>query len=174
LALLAARQFAQVPDEVIRRLAPKLGSDVPFFVSHHLDRTKQATVLGRGEVVEPIIARQRHSVLLLLPNLHVSTPEVFKVFDTLPPPPDDGSPDFAAWSWLPAMELLPLLRNDLEAAAFMIAPSLGELRDHCERQLARPVRMSGSGSSLFTLYDADAEADEARESSDLPVASIVV
>ncbi len=172
-ALVAARELAEVPDRLLYDLAPQLGSDVPFFVAHHLDRVKQATCTGRGEVVEPIVARQRHSVLLILPELHLSTPVVFEAFDRLPQPADDGDPDFAAWSWLPSLELLPNLRNDLEAAAFAVEPSLGSLREQCEQLLARPVRMSGSGSTLFTLYDSDEEATRACESVDLPVASRV-
>ena len=40
------------------------------------------------------------------------------------------------------------------------ATDLEELRQTVERTVGRPVRMSGSGSSLFTLYDT---ADEARD-----------
>ncbi|MEM7809126.1 MAG: hypothetical protein AAF561_13540 [Planctomycetota bacterium] len=166
MALVAAKRFADVSDDLIRKLAPTLGSDVPFFVSHLLDHTQQATVTGRGEIVEPIIARQRHSVLLILPDLHLSTPAVFKTFDELPPPADDGTPDFAEWSWLSSEELLPQLRNDLEPAAFVIEPSLGKLRSDCEKKLGRPVRMSGSGSTLFTLYDSDDEAKVASKQLD--------
>jgi 4-diphosphocytidyl-2C-methyl-D-erythritol kinase len=38
---------------------------------------------------------------------------------------------------------------------------LGELRGRIEQSLGQPVRMSGSGSSLFTLYDAQASAEYA-------------
>jgi 4-diphosphocytidyl-2-C-methyl-D-erythritol kinase len=49
--------------------------------------------------------------------------------------------------------------NDLEPAAFAVQPLVGELRTSLEMKLNRPVRMSGSGSTLFTLYDT---ADEAK------------
>lgn len=62
---------------------------------------------------------------------------------------------------LSAEALLPRLRNDLELAAFHLQPQLGELREMLERKLERPVRMSGSGSTLFTLYDTEIEAQEA-------------
>ena len=44
-------------------------------------------------------------------------------------------------------------------AAFSLSPPLAALRRALERRLGRPVRMSGSGSTLFTLYDAAEEAD---------------
>jgi hypothetical protein len=49
--------------------------------------------------------------------------------------------------------LLPLLENDLEAPAFSLCPELGELRRRIESQIGQIVRMSGSGSTLFTLAD---------------------
>src|SRR5207248_11368540 len=60
---------------------------------------------------------------------------------------------FNAWSRLNSQELLPLLANDLEPPAFALRPELSELRAGIERRLSRVVRMSGSGSSLFTLFD---------------------
>ena len=48
-----------------------------------------------------------------------------------------------------------------EPAAFAIDPQLGQVRSELESLLKRPVRMSGSGSSLFSLYDQRPEAQEA-------------
>jgi 4-diphosphocytidyl-2C-methyl-D-erythritol kinase len=62
---------------------------------------------------------------------------------------------------LTARELLPALRNDLEAPAFAVAPALADLRRVAEVVAGRPVRMSGSGSTLFTLYDQQHEAKAA-------------
>ena len=67
--------------------------------------------------------------------------------------------DWPAWAKLPARQLMPLLVNDLEPAAFSLRPELGELRSNIERELSQVVRMSGSGSSLFALFD-DAESAE--------------
>ena len=53
----------------------------------------------------------------------------------------------------PALELLSHLVNDLEASAFAIDPALANLRAGVEKMILRPVRMSGSGSSLFSLFD---------------------
>jgi 4-diphosphocytidyl-2-C-methyl-D-erythritol kinase len=72
-----------------------------------------------------------------------------------------GEPDWREWADLDAAALLPRLRNDLAPAAFSIRADLGELRAGVERALGRVVRMSGSGSSLFTLYDTAEEAREA-------------
>ena len=65
------------------------------------------------------------------------------------------------------MQLLPKLINDLEAPAFSLDPRLARLRSETEQRLARPVRMSGSGSSLFTLCDTLTEAENIRAESKL-------
>jgi 4-diphosphocytidyl-2C-methyl-D-erythritol kinase len=54
--------------------------------------------------------------------------------------------------------------NDLEPAAFDLAPDLSRVAYGALRVLQRPVRMSGSGSSLFTPYDDLSEAVRAAES----------
>ena len=55
------------------------------------------------------------------------------------------------------------LVNDLEPAAFALAPELGALQDRAASILGRAVRMSGSGSSLFSLFDHLSEAQSALE-----------
>ena len=67
--------------------------------------------------------------------------------------------DWEQWADLSAKELLVRLVNDLERPAFEIRPDLGTLRAEIELSLGRPVRMSGSGSSLFTLFDQEREAE---------------
>ncbi len=163
-ALSAYSKWRQAPGaaspEQLRRAAERLGSDVPFFLHHQLEGVTDATCTGRGEVVRPFAPGRRHAVLLILPGIRVATPAVYRQYDALPAPPDDGEPDFAAWSKLPAHDLLPLLRNDLERAAFSLHPELAELRRDAEAALGRTVRMTGSGSTLFTLFDDPQEAQD--------------
>jgi 4-diphosphocytidyl-2C-methyl-D-erythritol kinase len=73
----------------------------------------------------------------------------------------DDQPPWHQWAQLSARLLLPRLINDLEAPAFSWVPELGELRQRVESIVDRPVRMSGSGSSLFTLFDTRDEAEAA-------------
>lgn len=153
-----------LPYSEVARMAARVGADVPFFLRNQLDGITDATCTGRGEIVQPFAPGRRHGVLLILPELAVSTAEVYRRFDEMPAPPEDDSPDFAAWSHLRARELLPRLRNDLEAATFSLHPELAALRAEAEARLGRPVRMTGSGSGLFTLYDDAEEAAERRKS----------
>jgi 4-diphosphocytidyl-2C-methyl-D-erythritol kinase len=112
----------------------------------------------------------RWAVLILLP-ISVPTGPVYRRFDELLSENDRRSlteavasePDWESWRSLPAEPLLAKLVNDLERPAFDLHPPLAWLRAELEQFLGRIVRMSGSGSSLFTLYDDALAAEEAAE-----------
>jgi 4-diphosphocytidyl-2-C-methyl-D-erythritol kinase len=59
-----------------------------------------------------------------------------------------------------AEQLSELLVNDLEPAAFSIAPWLRELRDQAAALAGQKVHMTGSGSTLFTLCSSGQAAGE--------------
>ena len=104
--------------------------------------------------------------VLVLPKIAMPTPAVYRKFDEMRLGSADGlasPPDWKVWATLTAEELLPCLVNDLESPAFALCPELGKLRATIELQLARPVRMSGSGSSLFTLFDTEIAAELAAQ-----------
>ena len=139
----------------------RFGSDVPFFV-HAALGSPSAACRGRGEVVRPVPAPAARRAVIFSPPFGLSTRDVYGRFDEMNLGFDealapDEEPDWARWAKLPARELLKRLVNDLEPAAFSLSPDLAALRAGLERELGRVVRMSGSGSSLFTLFD---ESDE--------------
>jgi 4-diphosphocytidyl-2C-methyl-D-erythritol kinase len=142
----------------LTEIAAGLGSDVPFFVNG-----SSSICTGRGEVVQPIDPPRVRWVVLMLPNMSMPTPDVYRQFDAMLPPGPDWADavDTAQWCTLSAEDLLPRLRNDLEPPAFALRPDLGQLRDTVEQFVSRPVRMSGSGSTLFTLFDTTEEAAQA-------------
>jgi 4-diphosphocytidyl-2-C-methyl-D-erythritol kinase len=144
--------------QTLSRHATSLGSDVPFFL-----HGPSSICRGRGEMVRPIakpaVARW---VVLILPEIMMPTPAVYRKFDEMKLGSDlDPEPDWNQWCLLSSQELLRKLVNDLEAPAFSLRPDLRELRAAIENTLARHVRMSGSGSSLFTLFDDQVPAAEA-------------
>ena len=147
--------------EDLSAFAARFGSDIPFFL-----HGPSAVCTGRGEVVRPIAQPAARWGVLILPPVALPTPDVYRRFDAMglgDERPLADEPDWAAWARRPATELLPRLVNDLEPAAFAIRPELDALRRSAERVVGRPVRMSGSGSSLFTLFDDRTEAVEARD-----------
>lgn len=160
LAALNALWKAGWSDERLAELSATLGSDLPFFF-----HGESAVCRGRGEWVQRITRPRPRTVLLVFPGRPMPTPPVYRKFDELNLGSDTSQtaePDWSAWTHLSALELLPKLVNDLESAAFAIDPALGQLRADVEQWISRPVRMSGSGSTLFSLYDEAEEADADR------------
>jgi 4-diphosphocytidyl-2-C-methyl-D-erythritol kinase len=97
------------------------------------------------------------------PPFGLSTRDVYARFDEMGLGFDAAleaaaEPDWDAWAKLPARELLERLVNDLEPAAFSVSGELAKLRQGLEQRVGRVVRMSGSGSSLFTLFDSGEES----------------
>lgn len=151
------------PLDALAAIGATLGSDVPFFL-----HAPSAACAGRGQIVRaiapPAVARW---AVLILPDLSMPTPAVYRRFDEMglgevAIDPARVPPDaFAGWSSLPSDALLEHLINALEAPAFSLCPELGRLRRDAEALLERPVRMSGSGSSLFSLFDTSDGAQRA-------------
>ena len=165
------------PMDRLAGIAARLGSDIPFFF-----HGPSSICTGRGEIVRPIPAPMPKWAVLVLPNIEMPTPAVYRRFDEMKlgetkleeKKPEEiqfgemnlggeqflsREPDWLQWVKRPARELLEELVNDLEPPSFAIRPELGRLRSDLERELGRIVRMSGSGSSLFTLCDEAAEAE---------------
>jgi 4-diphosphocytidyl-2C-methyl-D-erythritol kinase len=160
--LIALNHFWELKEspQRLHELAEQLGSDVPFFLHGSSSICK-----GRGEQVKPIAppAKARW-VVLILPALAMPTPAVYRKFDEMKLGRQEDieqEPAWNQWAALSSQDLLRQLVNDLEAPAFAIEPELGKLRAEAEQNLGRIVRMSGSGSSLFTLFDTRAEAETA-------------
>ena len=146
------------PPERLARFGDQFGSDLSFFFAP----TGSAICTGRGEIVRPVpppdICRW---AALVLPGFAMPTPDVYRRFDEMRLGDERSvhdEPEWDAWRKLPATELMPRLVNDLEPAAFALRPELGELRAALERKLGRIFRMSGSGSSLFSLCESLEEA----------------
>jgi len=143
----------------LMEIAKSIGSDVPFFLGG-----PSAICRGRGEEVENIERPASKWVTIIFWPRPMPTPLVYRKFDELRLGKESNlspEPPWSQWVNLASQDLLPQLVNDLEAAAFAIDPQLGELRADLESLLSRAVRMSGSGSSLFSLYDRGQEAEAA-------------
>ena len=149
-----------MPEEELFDLAAGLGADVPMCLAG-----RAAHVSGIGERVGPAVALPAAGVLLVGPGAPLATPPVFAgyvrsgvSFSTVSPL-DQPSRDVAARG----LEL-GKRGNDLTAAASALVPAVGDVRsalmatDGC-----RIAQMSGSGATVFALYDDAAAARAAAE-----------
>jgi len=89
-------------------------------------------------------------VLLVNPNVHVSTGSVFAKWDGV-----DRGP---LGDWRDG-------RNDLEPAALGIAPAIGDVLGWLAAQRGSGfTRMSGSGATCFAMFDSEGHRDAAAAS----------
>jgi 4-diphosphocytidyl-2-C-methyl-D-erythritol kinase len=113
------------------------------------------TMRGAGEDVGPPLALPPLFAVLVNPGIAVPTPAVFRALG-LDPGAGSGSPSPPPHA-VDAEALIRLLadgRNDLEPAAVSLAPVIGHALSLI-RGIGgcRLARMSGSGSTVFGLYD---------------------
>jgi 4-diphosphocytidyl-2-C-methyl-D-erythritol kinase len=159
------------------RAAAAIGSDVPFFLFG-----RPALVEGRGERVTPLGGVHGHpGVLLVTPRIVVRTPDVFAVFDGSRRG-GDGSVRMTSahlaqelGNGLSAIDLLAragvlAAANDLLPAAILVAPELVGVKRALTRLIGRPIGLSGSGPTLWTLYPSLGEAQAAAAVAEAAVA----
>ncbi len=136
-----------------------LGSDVPFFLFGGC-----ALGFGRGTELYPLPHPKPKPLLLVTPGIHSSTPEAYKLLqrtEALPGGPNRSQALTAALAAFDS-EWWRHCSNDFEAPVFSQYPELKKVRDRLRRTGALAAMMSGSGSSVFGLYETRADRDRAK------------
>ncbi|MBN1343248.1 MAG: 4-(cytidine 5'-diphospho)-2-C-methyl-D-erythritol kinase [Phycisphaerae bacterium] len=138
-------------------VAAKVGSDVPLFLQ------PGATIIrGRGERVTPTRLGRPRWVVLITPPFGMNTGAVYAAWR-----PDQAPPctaDEVAKASQAGEPIDGLLFNMLEPPAMAVEPRLAALHRRMVELGARCARMSGSGSSLFALFDERGAAESFAES----------
>jgi 4-diphosphocytidyl-2-C-methyl-D-erythritol kinase len=130
-----------VPVDELARLGLSLGADVPVFV-----RGEAAWAEGVGEILTPCPA-QEGPVLVITPDCNVETRVVFNSPELTRDTPPITMPAFS----------LTRTGNDCEPVTRRLYPEVGRALDWLAR--FAPTRMSGTGASVFALFDSDSAAD---------------
>jgi len=133
-------------------LASQLGSDVSFFL-HGLT----AVMSGRGEHIKPTPLGWQGWILMLIPAFFVSTAAVYSQWQPNQTMQNHLTVEMASAN--NAVEWMQKTFNMLEEPAMQVCPQLGTLVERASKLTGRPVRVSGSGSTLFTAFDDKAEAE---------------
>lgn len=126
--------------------ALQLGSDCPFFM---LNKPCYAT--GRGEIMEEIpVDLSGYAMLLVNPGIHINTAWAFSVLSPVKAAEPQRLKDIIAQ---PVNAWKAALVNDFEAPVFSQYPQLRQLKERLYRQGALYAGMSGSGSTVFGLFE---------------------
>ncbi len=152
IALLGLRKLwnLEISLEELAAFGAKLGSDVPFFL-----HGGTATGSGRGTEIEPIEDVSENLMLIVTPQINVSTAEAFARIN---------APRLTKFASKSILEIcfeqagrLKLkqfdLKNDFEQSVFAIEPEIGEIKKFLLNEGARIALLSGSGASVFAVFD---------------------
>lgn len=155
-ALMALNDVLDSPfsrDELVR-MSLRLGADCPFFIYN-----TPCFGEGIGEILNPVeINLKGKSLLIVKPDVYVSTKEAFSGVRIRRP-----DFDLRFLQYLPIEEWKGKVVNDFEESIFPLHPELSELKESLYASGAVYASMSGSGSSIYGIYDDSELANDIKE-----------
>jgi len=140
-------------EKKLQELALSLGADVPFFLLQ-----LPALAKGIGEILRPIEAFPLFWYVIVNPPILVSTAWAYSNFKfSLTKKQDlDIIQSFRIKAGIPK-----ILSNDLESVTFGKYPFLRSIKNSLIELGALGALMSGSGPSIFGIFDSEKKAQEA-------------
>lgn len=146
LNLLNKKFNLQLSTEQLIQYSLQLGSDCPFFIIN-----KPCFATGRGEILSPIaVDLSRYALLIVNPGIHINTGWAFSQLTPAAP-----VASIAAIVQQPVETWKAALKNDFETPVFNAHPAIKELKEKMYQQGAVYASMTGSGSTVFGLFEKD-------------------
>ncbi len=130
-------------EQELKKLALEIGSDVPFFI-----KGKPAIGKSRGEQLTIINFQIDNLILLVNPGIHISTKEAFS--GIVPKP---SKFDYNNINNIPLKKYRENIINDFEKSIFMKHPEIEKIKNALYSSGAIFALMSGSGSTLYGIFD---------------------
>ena len=157
-----------IPLEYLMEMGKKLGSDIPFclmgqakgnvFLGENLPESEMTAFAARGTgtgVDMEVTPALEAYVLLVKPSQGVPTAEVYRGIDECEIPERPNNEDLVkALAGKDLKEVIPNMINVLENYTLKARPDVAEIkRELSEETDALHVLMSGSGPTVFALFD---------------------
>ncbi len=135
-----------ITDSLLKTIALEIGSDVPFFIDY-----VPALAMGRGEVLKKIDFNIKRWILIVYPDIHISSSWAYRKFN------------FTLTKREKNINLVKLIKkniftfkdfvlNDLETPVFLEYPLLMKIKNELYKTGAEFASMSGSGSCIYGLF----------------------
>jgi len=149
-ALIRLWDLPVAPEELVR-IGVKVGADVPLFL-----HGKSCIMRGIGEQIEPVKLPQLWYVIVY-PGIALHTRDVY---EGLRIPLTLAQNDITLSAQLStAFEIARTMENDLEKVAFSLCPHIQIVKERLRDAGAIGSLMSGSGSSVFGVFQNEAAAE---------------
>lgn len=151
LKLLNEKFALNLSTETLEEYAATLGADCAFFV-----RNAPTFAEGIGNIFSPIsLSLQGYQLVLIKPDVFVSTREAFA--HIRPQKPKHSLKEIITY---PIGEWKEYLVNDFEESVFPQHPVIGKIKEDLYHAGALYAAMSGSGSSVFGIFQPEAQLPE--------------
>ncbi len=139
-----------VDDQV--SLAANLGSDCAFFI-HDTPMIGE----GRGDKLTPVdVDLKGHHLVIINPDIHVGTADAYQNIN--PHIPENSIKDILKNQNIQNWK--ELLVNDFESSVVEKYPVIKRIKDDLYKHGAQYASMSGSGSSVFGIFDTPMDLEE--------------
>jgi 4-diphosphocytidyl-2-C-methyl-D-erythritol kinase len=158
LAALSALWRVETEARELAEIGARLGADVPFFLTGGT-----ALGTGTGTDVRQLPDAPKMYLCVVTPGVRVSTAEAYKALGA----PALTKADTAANLSVSRAEaefpdsLCGVTSNDFEDVVVRLHPEIGRAREALAAEGARGAMLSGSGSSVYGVFDSEAEAGRA-------------
>lgn len=137
-----------ISDDKLEEYAAQIGADCPFFI-----KNKPVFAQGIGNEFSPINLSLKGKYLILVkPEIFVSTREAYSL--VTPSRPKHTLPELLA---APINEWKYTIVNDFEKSVFARYTEIAAIKDKLYDLGADYASMSGSGSSVFGIFDSEIE-----------------
>ena len=141
--------------EELEKIAGEIGSDVPFFID-----CEPAFATGRGEALRKIDFNINKWIVLVFPNIHISSGWAYSQFDLAM---RNDLNDIKSSINRDVPELKETLFNDLEAPVVKKYPIIEEIKQKLYTFGAEFALMSGSGSCVYGLFSDRGKSEKIRK-----------
>lgn len=143
----------KLADQRLMEIGVKLGADVPFFIFK-----KTALAEGIGEQLTAMPVMPAAWILLVNPGIHVSTAWVYNSLQLTKEKEMNRLPEF----FTSIEDVCSIFSNDLETVTIPAFPVIGEIKQKLLRLGAASSMMSGSGPTVFGLFQDKIAAEKVR------------
>jgi 4-diphosphocytidyl-2-C-methyl-D-erythritol kinase len=136
----------------LEEYAGRIGADCPFFIQN-----KPVFAEGTGTIFTPVnLSLQGYFLVLIKPDIFVSTKEAYSKIQ-----PKQVDLPITEIIKRPLKEWKNQLMNDFEAGVFAQYPSIKNIKQELYNQGAIYASMSGSGSSVYGIFEKPEKLDVA-------------
>jgi len=138
----------KITPKKLEKIASLLGADCPVFI-----KNKAVFATGTGNEFTTLkLSLKGYFLLLVKPDIHVSTPEAYSL--VVPSKPAASLFDSIQ---KPVKEWKILIKNDFEKSVFSKYPQIEKIKQDLYNSGALYASMSGSGSSVYGIFEKEPE-----------------